>query len=184
MAGNRRFKPGDQVSKSFRFYELTKSETAERRGIDNSIKHREILRSALYVCRNVLQPIRDRFGKLSPNSVYRCQKLERALKGKPKTWRSRSQHTKGQACDVEIVGKTTLGLAKWIKENLNFDQLICECFNPLEGPNSGWVHVSLCRPGRGKNRGEVLSYIKDPATGRYVYVPGLTVSPGGRPPKR
>lgn len=168
--------PSDRISQNFKMYELTKSEVAARRGIDNSIKRSDYLQNAVYLCRNILQPIRDKFGRLSPNSVYRSQALERALKDKPSTWRSYSQHTKGQACDVEIIGKSTLSLARWVRQNLEFDQLICECYNPAEGPNSGWVHVSIAPPGRGDNRRDVKSYVKNPATGKYGFVPGLAGS--------
>lgn len=169
--------PRDQVSKNFRFYELTVSETADRRNIDNRMKKAIQVQHAVYLCRNVMQPIRDKFGKLSPNSVFRGQELERALKGKPKTWTSKSQHTRGQACDIEIVGKSTMALARWVEENLDFDQLICECYNRAKGPNSGWVHVSLVPPSVKANRRQVLSYVMDLSKREYVYVPGLQEDP-------
>jgi epoxyqueuosine reductase len=55
----------------------------------------------------------------------------------------------------------------------DFDQIICECYDPRKGPNSGWVHVSLLPPGAGRNRRQVLSYVVDAASGRLVYVDGL-----------
>ena len=168
--------PHDQVSANFRLYELTGSETAERLNIDNSFPGVEELRSAVYLCRNVLQPVRDSFGRYTPNSVYRGQPLERALKKRRSDWVSKSQHTRGQACDIEIPGMTTLDLARWVSENLEFDQIICECYNPAKGPNSGWVHVSLVPPGLGENRRELLSYVMDPRQGRYLYVQGLRES--------
>jgi hypothetical protein len=168
--------PGDLVSSNFRFSELTKSETAERLLIDNAFPSAEELRSAVYLCRNVLQPIRDMFGPFSPNSVFRCQALERALKKKPSNWISKSQHTLGQACDIEIPGMATLELAEWVSKNLEFDQIICECYDLAKGPNSGWVHVSLVPPGMGSNRRSSLSYVLDPARGKYVYVSGLQES--------
>ena len=57
-----------------------------------------------------------------------------------------------------------------------FDQIICECYDPAKGPNSGWVHISLVPPGRGSNRRQSLSYVMDPATGRLTYVSGLQAS--------
>ena len=74
-------------------------------------------------------------------------------------------------------GVNTLRLARWVRDNLDFDQLILECYNSARGPNSGWVQVSLRAPGRGENRGQVLSYVMDPDAGRYVYVEGLHESP-------
>jgi hypothetical protein len=109
--------------------------------------------------------------------VYRSQDLERAIKKKRRPWVSTSQHTKGQACDIEVAGIPTMDLARWVSENIDFDQLICECFNPVKGPNSGWVHVSLVPPGMGDNRREIMSYVLDPSRGKYVYVNGLKESP-------
>ena len=171
-------RPEDRVSANFRFYELTRSDIAERRGIDNRFASVRHLRAAVHLCRRVLQPVRDEFGRFSPNSVYRCQALERALKGKPARWRSRSQHAVGEACDLEIPGMATLELARWVARHLEFDQLICECYDPARGPNSGWVHVSLRRPGGARNRGQLLSYVYDAGARRYVYVDGLRVSAG------
>ena len=98
------------------------------------------------------------------------------MKSKPDGWVSKSQHTRGQACDIEVPGQSTLKLAQWIAANLEFDQVICECYNPAKGPNSGWVHVSIVPPGMGNNRGKELSFIKDPASNKYVFVDGLTAS--------
>lgn len=165
--------PQDRVSKNFRVYELNASELTARQGIANAFSSVRTLRAAVYLCRNVLQPLREQFGRFSPNSVFRSQALERALKKKPTRWRSTSQHTKGQACDVEIPGMATLDLARWAAENLEFDQVICECYDPAKGPNSGWVHISLRAPGSGRNRRQLLSYILDPRWGKYVYVQGL-----------
>lgn len=168
-----RVNPNDRVSKNFSFYELTGSETAERLTIDNRFARVAEARAAVYLCRKVLQPIRDKFGRFSPNSVFRCQELERALKKKRSDWVSASQHTLGQACDIEIPGMPTLELAEWVARNLEFDQIICECYDPAKGPNSGWVHVSLVPPGMGENRRKLTSFVIDPRSGKYVYVAGL-----------
>jgi hypothetical protein len=145
--------------------------------IDNSFTSSEEVQAAANLCRNVLQAVRNEFGSFVPNSVFRGQELERALKKKPADWTSNSQHTRGQACDIEIPGLTTMDLANWVIQNLEFDQVICECFNRAKGPNSGWVHVSLVPPGRGDNRREILSYVMSPQEGKYIYVEGLHESP-------
>lgn len=163
----------DRVSENFWFGELIRSDLADRLSIRNSIRSVKHVRAAVYLCRNVLQPMRDEFGAFSPNSVYRCQALERALKKKPGSWSSSSQHTTGEACDVTIPGVATLALAQWVEKNLEFDQLICECYDPAKGPSSGWVHVSLRPPGSRRNRRQLLSYIFDHDHRRYVYVDGL-----------
>jgi hypothetical protein len=159
--------PDDLVSKNFRFYELSKSEVASRQGINNNFTSASELRCAVYLCRNVMQPVREKFGRYTPNSVYRCQRLERALKN----------HVKGQACDIEALGAPNMKLAIWVRDNLAFDQLILECYSADEGPNSGWVHISLLPPGTGTNRREVLSYVKNTATGEFEYVQGLVQTP-------
>lgn len=166
--------PLARISPHFRLHELTRSEVAARNGIANSFTSDDDLRAAVYLAREVLERIRERFGAFTPNSVFRGQALERALKSKPSTWISTSQHTKGEACDVELPGVSTLALAEWARDNLpRYDQIICECYDETKGPNSGWVHISLVMPGRGPNRRALLSYIKDAATGRMVYVQGL-----------
>ena len=169
--------PQDLIAPNFRVYELTRSELASRLGIDNSFPGERELRAAVYLARKVLQVIRKEFGPFTPNSVFRSQALERALKKKPAGWISASQHTRGCACDVEIVGKTTLELAQWVADNLpDYDQIICECFDPRKGPNSGWVHISLKPPESGTNRRVLLSYIRDPGSEQMVYVEGLRES--------
>ena len=161
-----------RIAPNFLVYELTRSELADRRGIDNHFPTDKELRAAIHLAREVLQPIRDKFGSFTPNSVFRGHPLERALKNKPASWLSTSQHSRGEACDIEIVGMSTLALAEWARDNLKaFDQIICECFDPAKGPNSGWVHISLKAPGSGENRRQLLSYIAD--HGKMVYVPGL-----------
>lgn len=172
--------PQDHVSPNFRYYELTVSEIAARSGVDNGFETDEQVRAAVYLARHVLQPIREHYGRFTPNSVFRSQALERALKNKPRSWISTSQHTTGRACDVEVPGIATLELARWASEKLpkGFDQIICECYDPRQGPNSGWVHISLLPPGAGRNRGKLTSYVRDAKTGRYIYVDGLRADAG------
>lgn len=172
-------RPETRIAPNFRVHELTRSELAERRGIDNNFPSDRELRAAIHLVREVLQPIREAFGSFTPNSIFRGNPLERALKNKPGTWLSTSQHVRGEACDIEIVGMSTLALANWAKEKLkDYDQIICECFDPLKGPNSGWVHISLKGPDGSSNRRELLSYIRDPRSGRMIYVPGLRADAG------
>lgn len=169
--------PEDLVSKNFLFIELTKSEIATRQGIANGFPSVNELRCAVYLCRNVLQPVREKFGRYTPNSVFRSQDLERALKNMPSSWRSDSQHTIGQACDIEVLAATNMKLARWVRDNLEFDQLILECYSAEEGPNSGWVHISVRPPGHGNNRKQILSYVKNPQTRKFEYVQELVETP-------
>jgi hypothetical protein len=167
--------PQDLIAPHFSVYELSVSDLADRRGIDNRIIDDAVLRAAVHLARTVLEPIRSAFGGFTPKSVFRCQALERQLKDKPASWISTSQHTEGRACDVEIAGKPTLEFAQWAQDHLagRFDQIVCECYDPRKGPNSGWVHISAVPPGKGRNRGQVLSYVVEPASGRLVVVNGL-----------
>lgn len=172
-----RLHPQDLIAPNFRLYELSVSETADRQRIDNLIRDDLTLRSAVNLTREVLQRVRDEFGRFTPNSVYRSQALERALKKKPAGWISTSQHTQGRACDIEVVAMPTLKLAEWAAKNLpNYDQIICECYDPKKGENSGWVHISLLPEGSGENRRQLLSYVTDASSGRLVYVKGLQAS--------
>lgn len=170
-------KPRALIAPNFRAYELTRSDLASRRGLANGFESEAHLCAAVHLARQVLQPVRDAFGSFTPNSVYRSQALERVLKNKPSTWISTSQHARGEACDIEIVGMPTLELAIWARDHLDeFDQIICECYDPRKGPNSGWVHISLKPPGSGPNRRQCLSYVVDPGSGRLAYVSGLRAS--------
>mgnify|MGYP001618311276 CR=1 FL=1 len=159
----------DKIAPNFYISELVKSELAIRRGINNWFRTDKQLQTAIRLAREVLQPIRDYAGGFTPNSVFRSQALERALKNKPQTWSSRSQHTKGEAADIEVPPFTTYELAEWISKYIEIDQLIMEMHDP-KIPSSGWVHVSYNE----HNRGEILSYIPDKS--RFIYVPGLVSS--------
>lgn len=140
-----------KLSQHFSLTELTKSQTGERKGIDNTPGDREI-QNLKDLCENVLEKIRINFGKpVVVNSGYRGPKLNKAIGGS-KT----SQHMTGQAADIEIPGMDNKMLFCWIKDNLNFDQLILEFY--VNGvPDSGWVHVSWNSSG---NRGQVLTIDK------------------------
>ena len=141
-----------QLSKNFSLIELTKSQTAERKGIDNtpSAEHQEHLKS---LCTNVLQPVRDNFHRVvSVSSGFRSQALCEAIGSK-----STSQHAKGEAADFEIFGISNKELADWIHFNVNYDQLILEYWKESD-PNSGWVHCSYTD---GNNRRQYLKAYKD-----------------------
>jgi len=125
-----------KLSENFSLVELTKSQTAERKGIDNtpSTEHQENQKS---LCESVLQRVRDHFGRVvSVSSGYRSAELCTAIGSK-----TTSQHAKGQAADFEIFGMSNQELANYIKENLDYDQLILEYWKESD-PNSGWVHCS------------------------------------------
>ena len=125
------------LSDNFSLLELTKSQTAERKGIDNtpSPEHQENLK---LLCTHILQPVRDHFERVvSVSSGYRSPELCTAIGSK-----ITSQHAKGQAADFEIYGLSNQELSIWINENLEYDQLILEYWKK-EDPNAGWIHCSF-----------------------------------------
>jgi len=139
-----------KLSENFRLGELTKSNTAIRLGIDNTPTFEELenLRSLACI---VLQPVREHFGITLISSGFRCQKLNAALGSS-----DRSQHLTGNAVDIEVPGLDNYVLATWIRDNLEFDQLILEFYDGID-PASGWVHVSYKDLG---NRGQCLTINK------------------------
>jgi zinc D-Ala-D-Ala carboxypeptidase len=143
-----------QLSKNFSLVELTKSQTAERKGISNdpSPDHLENLR---LLCERVLQPVRDHFNHVvSVSSGYRSPQLSQAIGSSPD-----SQHCQGMAADFEIYGTPNNEVFNWIKANLMYDQMILEYWNPDE-PNSGWVHVAY-NPDSSENIKQNLRAYKD-----------------------
>ena len=124
------------LSTNFTLKELTKSDTATRLGLDNTPDD-EALENLKTLCEKVLQPVREHFDKsVSVNSAYRSPESNAAVGGS-KT----SDHCKGMAADIEIVGVANADLAQWIMDNLEYTQLILEFYTPGI-PDSGWVHVS------------------------------------------
>jgi hypothetical protein len=152
-----------KLSKNFSLAEFTKSQTAERKGIDNTPQG-EHMDAAVALFENVVQPVRDHFGPTVINSGYRSPELNDAVGGS-----SKSQHCKGEAADIEVPGVANPELAQWIHDNLDFDQLILEFVTPGI-PDSGWVHVSY--KADGDNRKSVLTAKR--IDGKTVYEQGLT----------
>jgi len=131
-----------KLSPHFTLRELTNSQTATRHGIDNT-PDEAALSNLKLICTNVLEPIRAHFGKpFTPSSGFRCLELNRKIGSK-----DTSQHTLGQAVDIEVPGVSNFILAKWIEANLEYDQLILEHYKKGD-PSSGWVHVSYKTNGR------------------------------------
>ncbi len=143
-----------KLSENFSLQELLKSQTALRKGIDNKPTDPSVITNLQVLCEKVLQPIRDHFARpVVINSGYRCPKLNKAIGSS-----SKSQHTKGEAADIEIPGLSNKELAEYIEDNLPFDQLILEFYNGVD-PNSGWVHVSYV--GDSDNRKQTLTINKN-----------------------
>ena len=150
-----------QLSENFSLLELTKSQTAARKDIDNtpSPEHQENLK---LLCTHILQPVRDRFERVvSVSSGYRSKELCLAIGSK-----ITSQHAKGQAADFEIYGLSNQELANYIKENLDYDQLILEYWKK-EDPSSGWVH---CSYNVNVNRKQYLKAYKENGRTKYEQI--------------
>jgi len=148
-----------KLTENFSLNELTKSQTAERKGIDNtpSTEHQENLKS---LCEMILQPIRDHFGQVvSVSSGYRSPELCVAIGSS-----TQSQHAKGEASDFEIFGISNKELADYIDQNLDYDQLILEYWKGEDEPNSGWVHCSYTN---GNNRKQYLRAYKENGSTKY-----------------
>jgi zinc D-Ala-D-Ala carboxypeptidase len=131
-----------KLSKNFNLSELTKSQTAVREGIPNEPNSAQIS-NLKNLCLNILQPLRDYYGKpVIVSSGYRSPMLN------AKTSKSKnSQHLYGLAADFEIPGVANKDVAIWIRQNLVYDQLILEFYNHKD-PNSGWIHCSFVNQNR------------------------------------
>ena len=146
------------LSKNLSLVEVMKSATAIKHGIANepSSQHLTNLKA---VATNIFQPCRDYFGKpLAVTSGYRSPKLNELIGGS-----KRSQHSKGEALDLDAQvygGFTNAELFYYIKDNLDFDQLIWE-FGNDEEPD--WIHCSYTT----ENRREVLKAYKHNGKTRY-----------------
>ena len=143
-----------QLSENFTLKEFTKSTTAARLRIDNT-PDADAIDNLCTLCESVLQPVRDHFGRVTINSGFRILELNRALKSK-----DRSQHRLGEAADIEVNGISNYDLACWIRDNLEFDQLILEFYNDSD-PSAGWVHVSFRE---GSNRNQCITVSKSGTT--------------------
>ena len=131
--------------------EFENSPTATTHGINNKMSASQI-ESAKLLCENVFEPLRIYLNTpIKISSGFRCVQLNKMIKGS-----STSQHTKGEAMDIKIDAKGF----HFIKDKLNFDQLIWE-FGNDEQPS--WVHVSFSS----KNRKQVLKATKK--NGKTIY---------------
>ena len=101
-----------KLSRNFSLSELIKSDTAIRLGIDNNPNADQIEKLKL-LCENILQPVRDHFGRVTVTSCFRspelCVKIGSSLN---------SQHTRAEAADFECLGTSNAEVFDWIKANL------------------------------------------------------------------
>jgi len=136
-----------QLSKNLKLDEVVKSTTAKRLGINNE-PDEWVTENLRQVAINIFQPLREAFGcPIYVSSGYRSAELNTAIGGS-----RRSQHVEGRALDLDADvygGCTNSQIFNWIKENLEFDQLIWE-FGDQDNPD--WVHVSYVYDGINRKR--------------------------------
>ena len=152
----------NKISNNITYLEATYSNTASKRGIVN-IPTEEQLNNLILLAEMVFEPLRSFVGgPIKVNSMFRCLELNNALGGS-KT----SSHLKGEAMDIDdaFTDKTNKEMGDYIREELEFDQLIYEFLD--DDGNVKWIHVSYKEGG---NRNEVLIAWKD-ANGKTIYLP-------------
>ena len=135
-----------KISKHVSYQEGTRSVTALRLGLKNDPSE-EHLQNMKLLSEKIFEPLRMYVGgPIRINSFYRGPELNKAIGGSRK-----SQHCNGQAMDIDdTYGKmSNATMYNWIKENLDFDQMIWE-FGTDNNPD--WVHVSYVNPGENRNR--------------------------------
>ena len=150
------------LSRNFTLSELIKSDTAIRRGINNN-PNAEQIEKLKDLCENILQPVRDHFGRVKVTSGFRSPELCVAIGSSVN-----SQHAKAEAADFEVIGTDNAELADWIYKNLEPDQLILEFYTPGE-PNSGWIHCSWIE---GTPRASFLHAFKEGGKTKYKPILG------------
>jgi hypothetical protein len=149
-----------QLSKNLSLAEVIRSETAKRKGVSNMPTEAHIANFKL-LAEKVFQPIREHFGvPIHISSGYRSKALNESIKGS-----STSQHCSGEAIDIDMDGTaiTNAEIFNYIKDNLEFDQLIWE-FGTDANPD--WVHVSY--ESTGKQRKQILKAVKKGGATSYV----------------
>ena len=152
-----------KLTTNFSLAEMTASQMAARKGLNNNPTAGQI-ENLRKLCESILQPIRNHYdAPVIVSSGFRSPELC-VLIGSSID----SQHAKGQAADLQVSGIDNKMLAKWIKENLDYDQLILEFYKEAEGPHSGWIHVSYVGK---ENRKQSLTATRAENTGKTVYSP-------------
>ena len=148
-----------KLSENFSRAEIEHSNTAKRLGISNEMSDKH-LENMQRVIDNLIQPMRDAIGPIRISSGYRSPKLNKAIGGS-----SRSQHSKGEALDLQFWEKGKMNnkvIYDWVLESgVEFDQMINEF-------DYSWIHISLKK---NSNRSEVLeAYKNEKGKTKYKFV--------------
>ena len=150
------------ISEHVSYREGVFSVTATRLGVDNTPDDEQLANMEL-VAEKIFEPLREWVGgPIKINSFYRGLPLNTAIGGSKK-----SQHMKGQAMDIDdnYGNATNAEMYHWIKDNLDFDQMIWE-FGDDDEPN--WIHISYVSPEDNRNR--CLKAYKEKGKTKYMVI--------------
>jgi len=143
-----------KLTENFTIEELTFSETAVRKGLNNAPDDLQ-LESLLNLCTNVLEPLREAVGPIKINSAYRSPEVNKSIGGVPT-----SQHCKGEAADTVALNLTVKEYFNKIRELVNEGKLVVDqCILEFDS----WVHISY----RQANRNQFLIAYKEDGKTKY-----------------
>ena len=151
-----------KISDHITYAEAIHSNTAKRKGIDNTPSEAQVEAMRL-LAEKIFEPLRKWVGgPIKVNSFFRSVTLNEAIGGV-----ASSQHCKGQAIDIDDVYgyKTNAEMYKWIQEKLDYDQMIWE-FGTDTQPN--WIHVSYVS--KEENRNKCLKAYKEHGKTKYKVI--------------
>ena len=151
-----------EISEHISYKEAIRSNTAKRLGIDNNPGDYEVT-NMVGLALNIFEPLRKWVGgPVKITSMYRCEELNLAIGGS-----KRSQHIEGRALDLDDTFgyKTNSEMFHYIKQNLNFDQLIWE-FGDDNNPD--WIHVSYISDDGNRKRAMRAERVDGKTKYRYI----------------
>ena len=151
-----------KISDHITYAEAIHSNTAKRKGIDNTPSEAQVTAMKL-LAEKIFEPLREWVGgPIKVNSFFRSEALNESIGGA-----SSSQHCKGQAIDIDDVygKKTNADMYHWIQQNLDYDQMIWEFGTDMQ-PN--WIHVSYVS--EEKNRNKCLKAYKEHGRTKYKVI--------------
>ena len=151
-----------KISDHITYAEAIHSNTAKRKGIDNTPSEAQVTAMKL-LAEKVFEPLRKWVGgPIKVNSFFRSEALNESIGGA-----ATSQHCKGQAIDIDDVygRKTNADMYHWIQTNLDYDQMIWEFGTDMQ-PN--WIHVSYVS--EEKNRNKCLKAYKEHGRTKYKVI--------------
>lgn len=131
-----------KLSENFSLNEFLYSDTAKKKGIDNR-PCVQVIDNLKWLAIDIMQPVRNKFGMVLITSGFRCATLNKAVGGQPN-----SQHLYGQACDFIVPQASPKTVFDYIKNNLDFDQLLFE----YDSKGSRWMHVSHRHDGKNRHQ--------------------------------